>query len=90
MTRLMVALWLVLGSRPERPGANASAQRSGRDHGHWHLNSRDVEANKKIFVAMGGTPVKAGPLEAVRFPASWSSAIAGNPAPAPAAPSGRC
>jgi catechol 2,3-dioxygenase-like lactoylglutathione lyase family enzyme len=36
--------------------------------GHWHLNSRDVEANKKIFVALGGTPIKAGNFEVVKFP----------------------
>ena len=38
--------------------------------GHWHLNSRDVEANKKIFVALGGTAVKmeASPLEYVHVP----------------------
>ncbi len=36
--------------------------------GHWHLNTRDVEANKKIFVAMGGTAIKAGDYQVVRFP----------------------
>jgi catechol 2,3-dioxygenase-like lactoylglutathione lyase family enzyme len=36
--------------------------------GHWHLNSRDVQANKKIFAAMGGNAVKAGDFEIVRFP----------------------
>ena len=36
--------------------------------GHWHLNSADVEANKKIFAAMGGNAVKAGDFEVVRFP----------------------
>ena len=36
--------------------------------GHWHLNSVDVEANKKIFVGMGGTAVKAGDFSVVRFP----------------------
>jgi catechol 2,3-dioxygenase-like lactoylglutathione lyase family enzyme len=41
---------------------------TGVTMGHWHLNSRDVEANKKIFVAMGGTPVKLGDFEVVRFP----------------------
>src|SRR5262245_49088388 len=25
--------------------------------GHWHLASKDAEANKKIFVGMGGQPV---------------------------------
>ncbi len=36
--------------------------------GHWHLNSRDVEANKKVFVALGGTAIKAGDFDIVRFP----------------------
>ena len=36
--------------------------------GHWHLVSHDVAANKKIFVAMGGTPVTRGTAEGVRFP----------------------
>ena len=27
---------------------------AGVTMGHWHLNSRDIEANKKIFVALGG------------------------------------
>jgi catechol 2,3-dioxygenase-like lactoylglutathione lyase family enzyme len=36
--------------------------------GHWHLNSVDVEANKKIFVGMGGTHIKAGVFDVVRFP----------------------
>jgi len=53
--------------------AAASAQpfpvnAAGVTNGHWHLNSRDIEANKKIFVAMGGTPIKAGNFEIVRFP----------------------
>ncbi len=33
---------------------------TGVTMGHWHLNSVDVEANKKIFVGMGGTHIKAG------------------------------
>jgi hypothetical protein len=36
--------------------------------GHWHLNSRDIDANRKIFVAMGGTAMKAGAFDVVRFP----------------------
>jgi hypothetical protein len=27
--------------------------------GRWHLNSRDIDANKKILVAMGGTATQA-------------------------------
>ncbi|HKA41306.1 MAG TPA: VOC family protein [Burkholderiales bacterium] len=41
---------------------------AGVTMGHWHLNSKDVEANKKIFVAMGGTAIKPGDFEIVRFP----------------------
>ncbi len=36
--------------------------------GHWHLNTRNIEANKKIFVTLGGTAMKAGNFEVVRFP----------------------
>jgi catechol 2,3-dioxygenase-like lactoylglutathione lyase family enzyme len=36
--------------------------------GHWHLNSRDVDASKRIFVALGGTAVKSGDFDVVRFP----------------------
>ena len=36
--------------------------------GHWHLNSRDVEANKKIFAAIGGVVAKPGDFDIVKFP----------------------
>jgi catechol 2,3-dioxygenase-like lactoylglutathione lyase family enzyme len=41
---------------------------AGVTMGHWHLNTRDIEANKKIFVTLGGTAMKAGNFEVVRFP----------------------
>src|SRR5271170_7676451 len=41
---------------------------AGVTMGHWHLVSQDVAANKKIFVAMGGTPVTRGTNETVKFP----------------------
>src|SRR3954464_5043352 len=41
---------------------------AGVTMGHWHLNSRDVEASKKMFVAMGGTAMKPGDFELARFP----------------------
>ena len=41
---------------------------AGVTMGHWHLNSRDLEANKKIFVGMGGTLNSSGPLQRVTFP----------------------
>src|SRR3989454_11482541 len=41
---------------------------AGVTMGHWHLNSQQGEANKKLFVALGGTAIKPGDFEIVRFP----------------------
>src|SRR5471030_872633 len=51
----------------------ASAQRApfnsaGVTMGHWHLNSANVEASKKIFVALGGIAAKPGDFDIVKFP----------------------
>jgi catechol 2,3-dioxygenase-like lactoylglutathione lyase family enzyme len=40
----------------------------GVTNGHWHMNSRDIEANKKILLAMGGTYKKNGNFDLVMFP----------------------
>jgi extradiol dioxygenase family protein/catechol 2,3-dioxygenase-like lactoylglutathione lyase family enzyme len=67
--RLMAALWFV--SNLVVAGAFAQAyppNEAGVTMGHWHLNSADVEANKKIFVAMGGTAIKPGDFDIVKFP----------------------
>src|SRR4030088_3851993 len=69
MKRLISALWLVsnlaMGTAWAQPCAPND---TGVTMGHWHLNSVDVEANKKIFVGMGGTHIKAGVFDIVRFP----------------------
>jgi catechol 2,3-dioxygenase-like lactoylglutathione lyase family enzyme len=67
--KLLTAIWVLSLLVP----AVASAQpfpvnAAGVTNGHWHLNSKDIEANKKIFVAMGGTLVPAGNFQIVRFP----------------------
>src|SRR6516164_9110339 len=41
---------------------------AGVTMGHWHLNSGDVDANRKIFLALGGTAFKLGTFEIVKFP----------------------
>ena len=46
--------------------------------GHWHIASRDVQANKKVFVGMGGTPVTTGTAESVRFPGILVNLSLGN------------
>jgi hypothetical protein len=57
---------------------------AGVTMGHWHLNSRDVDATKKILVAMGGTAIKPGDFDIVRFPgvAVYLHLRAGSPAAA--------
>jgi len=69
MKRLICALgfmsFLAAGTAWAQPYAPNEA---GVTMGHWHLNSRDVEANKKIFLGMGGTAGDAGPLQRVTFP----------------------
>ena len=69
MTRLLSALWLVSNLAAGAAWAQPYAPNdTGVTMGHWHLNSVDVEANKKIFVGMGGTHIKAGVFDVVRFP----------------------
>jgi catechol 2,3-dioxygenase-like lactoylglutathione lyase family enzyme len=41
---------------------------AGVTMGHWHLNSKDVAANKKIFLAMGGVDSGNDRIQSVRFP----------------------
>jgi catechol 2,3-dioxygenase-like lactoylglutathione lyase family enzyme len=41
---------------------------AGVTMGHWHMNSRDTEANKKFFLALGGRLVKRGETENILFP----------------------
>ncbi len=69
MKKLISALWLfsslTAGAAWAQPYAPNEA---GVTMGHWHLNSRDVEANKKIFLGMGGTEGGPGPLQRVTFP----------------------
>jgi len=66
---LIPALWLITGLAT----ASAWAQplppsEAGVTMGHWHLNSGDVDANRKIFLALGGTAFKLGTFEIVKFP----------------------
>jgi catechol 2,3-dioxygenase-like lactoylglutathione lyase family enzyme len=41
---------------------------TGVTMGHWHLSSQDVEANKKLFVGMGGRDISRGAAASVQFP----------------------
>ena len=69
MKKLILVLWAFsILSGGTAWGQAFLPNETGVTMGHWHLNTRDVEANKKIFVAMGGAAIKAGNFEVVRFP----------------------
>jgi hypothetical protein len=58
---------------------------AGVTMGHWHLNSKDIEANRKIFVAMGGTsPTRPG-IQRVIFPGVVINLNPGQAGPPPTA-----
>ena len=69
MRTFVAALWLasnlVTAAAIAQP---APPNEAGVTMGHWHLNSRDIEANKKIFVALGGVAAKPGDFDIVKFP----------------------
>ena len=69
MARLIAALSLMLSLAAGPAFAQAfPPNEMGVTNGHWHLNSKDIEANKKIFVALGGIAQKNGNFDIVKFP----------------------
>ena len=56
MKALIAGLWLALMLAAGTTAARlAPFNEVGVTMGHWHIDSRDVQANEKIFVTMGGT-----------------------------------
>jgi catechol 2,3-dioxygenase-like lactoylglutathione lyase family enzyme len=69
MKRIMI--WMFAAS--VMAAGPAFAQRmpfneAGITMGHWHMNSQNVETNKKLFAAIGGKTIKPGAFEIVNFP----------------------
>jgi len=48
--------------------------------GHLHLVVRDVDEQRKFWIAFGGTPVKNGPIELIEFPGVFVMLRKGDPA----------
>ena len=69
--RILVAV-LCLVSTLATGGAFAQPfpfNEAGVTMGHWHFSSHDVDASRKIFVAMGGQALsRPGGTESIRFP----------------------
>src|SRR5450432_1669285 len=69
MKKLLAALSLTATLATGTAWAQAAPPNEmGVTMGHYHLNSRDIEANKKILVALGGTYKKNGNFDMVMFP----------------------
>jgi catechol 2,3-dioxygenase-like lactoylglutathione lyase family enzyme len=77
-TNLFVALLasaLTAGVAAAQP---APFNEAGVTMGHWHLISKDVEANKKIFLAMGGKLFMPGGSPLIMFPGLYINLNLGN------------
>jgi catechol 2,3-dioxygenase-like lactoylglutathione lyase family enzyme len=62
---LLFALTLTAGTALAQP---APFNEIGVTMGHWHIVSKDVEANKKLFLAMGGKLFMPGGNPLIMFP----------------------
>ena len=68
MKALIAGFWVASMLAAGIAGAQPfSFNDAGVTMGHWHIASHEVQANKDLFVGMGGTPVSGG-NEAVVFP----------------------
>ena len=62
---LLLASTLTAGTAAAQP---APFNETGVTMGHWHIASKDVEANKKLFMAMGGKLFMPGGNPLMMFP----------------------
>jgi len=72
---LLFASALIAGSATAQP---APFNATGVTMGHWHLASKDLEANKKIFLAMGGKLYMPGGAPLIGFPGLYINLNLGN------------
>ena len=64
LTTAIFLFALVSSAWAQLPTPNAA----GVSMGHYHLNVRDPEAHRAFWTTLGGTPVKLGGMEAIKFP----------------------
>src|SRR6201982_1405379 len=62
---LLLALTIVTGTAAAQP---APFNESGVTMGHWHIASKNVDANKKLFLAMGAKMFDVGGNPLMMFP----------------------
>ena len=72
---LLLTLTFAAGTAAAQP---APFNATGVTMGHWHIASKDVEANKKIFLAMGGKLFMPGGNPLIMFPGLYINLNLGN------------
>src|SRR5437773_9720651 len=72
---LLFASTLTAGTAVAQP---APFNQIGVTMGHWHIASKDVEANKKIFLAMGGKLFMPGGYPLIMFPGVLINLVLGS------------
>jgi len=80
MTALFLASTLTAGTALAQP---FTPNEAGVTMGHWHLNSKDIEVNRKIFVGMGGTSPTGPGIQRVIFPGVVVNLNPGSASPPP-------
>ncbi len=71
----LVVLWSPAGSWAQLQAPNEA----GVTMGHVHLNVRDVEANKKFWQLLGGTPIEIDGTAVMKFPGVFVFLTPGTP-----------
>ena len=71
---LLLASTLAAGTAAAQP---APFNELGLTMGHWHIVSKDVEANKKLFLAMGGKLYMPGGNPLIMFPGLYINLVLG-------------
>ena len=71
----LVVLWPTAASRAQLLAPNEV----GVTMGHVHLNVRDLEANKRFWALLGGTPLKIDGTEVMKFPGVFVFLTPGTP-----------
>jgi catechol 2,3-dioxygenase-like lactoylglutathione lyase family enzyme len=72
LVSVSLALALAAGTASAQP---APFNRVGLTMGHWHLASKDVDANKKLFLAMGGKLFMPGGNPLIMFPGLYVNLV---------------
>jgi len=68
LAALLLGSMFAAGTAAAQPGP---VNEVGVTMGHWHLISKDVEANKKLFTSMGGKVLTVGGQPVMMFPGNY-------------------